>query len=401
MSISFANMPRLTSVMMLLALTVSCSDNSSNNKQVVDAEQLKRQQAVVEQLGSGVFLPTYKSFVQKADALVAATKTWADDPTAEHRQATQTAWEDAMNTWQRIEVYQVGPLGIMGTVAGGEDLRDEVYSWPLTNPCRVDQEIVANRFGDPQAFKSQLANVRGLDALGYLLLNEGTQNSCAPNSSINKDGQWAELDAAELDARRAKYANTLAVLIKGHADELVQYWDGGFLNTYTKANNDIYPSYQEALNATSDALFYVEKEAKDMKLGWSAGITKPCEGDACLKELELAFARTNKAHIVENLKAFQMVYLGNVPGEEDKPGFDDLLQGVGSSELDAQMQKRITDAIVAVEAINGSLYDAIKNNDPTVEAAYNAMKALTDLMRTQFISVLDLELPKRAEGDND
>ena len=36
-----------------------------------------------------------------------------------------------------------------------------------------------------------------------------------------------------------------------------------------------------------------------------------------------------------------------------------------------------------------------------VEAAHAALADLTRLLKTQLLSVLDLELPERAEGDND
>jgi hypothetical protein len=36
-----------------------------------------------------------------------------------------------------------------------------------------------------------------------------------------------------------------------------------------------------------------------------------------------------------------------------------------------------------------------------VEALYNAIKKITDVMKTEFITVLNLDLPKTSEGDND
>ena len=39
----------------------------------------------------------------------------------------------------RHREHQLGPAASALTT-GGEGLRDEVYSWPTVNPCRVDQE---------------------------------------------------------------------------------------------------------------------------------------------------------------------------------------------------------------------------------------------------------------------
>jgi hypothetical protein len=34
-------------------------------------------------------------------------------------------------------------------------------------------------------------------------------------------------------------------------------------------------------------------------------------------------------------------------------------------------------------------------------AVYTAFKGLTDLLKTEFVTVLNLELPKSTQGDND
>ena len=46
--------------------------------------------------------------------------------TKAERDAAKAAWRTAMTSWQRAEVYQLGPAGIMGQIAGGEDLRDAI-----------------------------------------------------------------------------------------------------------------------------------------------------------------------------------------------------------------------------------------------------------------------------------
>ena len=38
---------------------------------------------------------------------------------------------------------------------------------------------------------------------------------------------------------------------------------------------------------------------------------------------------------------------------------------------------------------------------PGVQRLYDALRAIVAILKTEFISVLDLELPKRVEGDND
>ena len=59
-------------------------------------------------------------------------------------------------------------------------------------------------------------------------------------------------------------------------------------------------------------------------------------------------------------------------------------------------------AIAAVEAIHElDLADALKNDLASVKGAHAAVKKVTDNLKTQLVTVLDLELPKSSEGDND
>ena len=184
-------------------------------------------------LGDNVILPTLRDFAQAASALETATATYAQSGSSDDRAAAQQAWRDAMSLWQRAEVMQIGPAGVMGDVAGGEDLRLQIYSYPLVNRCRVDQELVEGAYVDPGAFSNELVNVRGLDALEYLLFSDGQTNACAPQNDINSTGSWNGI-VDQLAERRADYAASAAALVSSHADLLVRAWEPSEENFLTE-----------------------------------------------------------------------------------------------------------------------------------------------------------------------
>ena len=101
---------------------------------------------VLANLGQSVVLAAYRDADRSAAALEAATSAHAAAPTEATAEEARQAWRQAMIAWQAAELFTLGPAGEMGMggVAGGRDLRSHIYSWPLSNPCRVDQEI-----GDP------------------------------------------------------------------------------------------------------------------------------------------------------------------------------------------------------------------------------------------------------------
>lgn len=366
-----------------------------------DASVAELTTQVLEQVGRHVAAET-DAFVIAATALSEATtafETALDDDT---RTAAQAAWHDAMMIWQRLEVMQFGPAGAMDASVGGGDLRDEIYSWPVDNPCRVDQETASVGYA-AEGFADLPPNVRGLDALEYLLFVDGHENDCAPNSGINRDGTWAALDSAEIDQRRAAYAAIVSVDLLDDARSLAAEWAaGGAFRTEFVAAGDastLFPTRREALNGLSDAMFYVDTEVKDMKLARPAGLAG-CADVVCPDEVESFWSQRSLANIQANLDAFSALYHGG-PRGGDEPGFHELLLALGADEIAGSMDEAIAAAIETTDRGGDGLAPHVESDLAYVIEVYEAVKAITDLLKTQFVGTLDLETPDRAAGDND
>ncbi|HHH30476.1 MAG TPA: hypothetical protein ENK57_19335, partial [Polyangiaceae bacterium] len=347
-------------------------------------------QAMLDSLGSRVFLPTVQGFAASAETLEAATAAYASSGTDRDRDVARASWAAAMDVWQELEVMQVGPAA-PATAFGGQALRDEINSWPTTSRCRVDQETVAQDYTDAAMFRSELVNVRGLDAMEYLLFHEAPTNACAATSPINQDGTWDALGEAEIRARRAAYAHTLAQLVREQADTLLAAWrpDGGdFAGALTRADGAPFPTATIALNAVSDALFYVDLSSKDKKLS------------TMLELVESPDAHHSREHLIANLRAFRRVFLGDTPDTEAL-GFDDLLVSLGEDALVARMTANTTAALAAVAMIPGTLDEARVSDPAAVDAARAAITALTDDLKGEFLTALRLQVPAEAGGDTD
>lgn len=362
--------------------------------------------ALLTSLGEKVFLPTYRDFAEAAAALESAAAAYADSGASADKEAAQQAWRDAMDIWQRAEVMRAGPAATMDAFhPGGQDLGDRIYSYPLlVNPCRVDQVLVEGLYADTSALSNQLVNTRGFDALEYLLFYEGTDNACAPQNDINSTGSWNGI-VGELPERRADYAASAASILSDDADALVAAWEGEFLAELSQAGagSSLFDSDQAALNAVSDALFYLDKVTKDTKLAVPTGLSD-CPTETCPGELELRQSGHSKEAIVQNLEGFRMVLTGGPRGEASNLGFDDWLVAVGDPSLALDMIDRLDAAIAAAEAIEFDDLDAALADPEGLEqtiALYHAVKKVTDLLKADFITVLDLEVPQAAAGDND
>ncbi len=364
---------------------------------------------LVAGLAERVMLPNYREFAARAAALEAASAQWAGSGSEAERAAAQAAWRAANEVWQRAELHSLGPAGMNLSVAGGLDLRDEIYAWPLVNRCRVDQETVARVWETPGALAAEAVNARGLGALEYLLFRADAGNACAPLSTLNTDGSWAALGDAEVASRRAAYAREAARLVREAADALVAAWEpsqGGFVTQLSSAGTTsaLFSSSQAGLNAVSDAMLYLEEAVKDMKLAAPGGLSTDCVAMTCPELLEAPVAHASKESVRANLRGFEALFLG-APAGTEAYGFDDLLVEVGAGALAATMRAALAAALAAVDAVPGTFDEALAPGNAAGQAAfvaaYDAVKALTDAQKTQFLTVLDLELPNRLDADND
>ncbi len=234
---------------------------------------------------------------------------------------------------------------------------------------------------------------------------EGTDNTCSPLSGINTDGSWAATTPEELERRRARLAHSLATVVHRRAQELVSAWepDGGdFLGELRRAGEDgaVYGSGREGLNAVTDAMFYVDLVLKDRKLALPAGLSLDCPEDTCPEWVESRWAGRSIQHVLDNLAAFELLFLGGPPGE-DARGFDDLLAELGEDAMAAEMVTAIADARAAFEAIDVTLREAVTSDAATVRAAYDLVKRITDILKMRFYPAVMLALPATGGGDTD
>ena len=275
---------------------------------------------------------TYSEFAETAVDLREATEAWGSAQDDASLMAAREAWATASAVWQHAELFQVGPAASASSSPDfGEDFRDQIYSWPLVNACRVDQELVEGSYTDVDAFASEQVNVKGLDALERLLFHPGDTNACSIKSSINTDGSWDALSSEERVQKRAAYAVTVATLLERDATALADRWSTSFGEELSTPGSPTsrFTTVQEALNAVSDALFYLDKMTKDAKLGTPLGLIN-CESETCPEAVESPLGLQSTRWIRENLNGLRRVLMGGKePAMEGQTGWVDLLASLG------------------------------------------------------------------------
>jgi uncharacterized protein len=397
-------------------LGVSCS--SSKTTSVPSPQDEFDRNALLLSIGTNTVLPVLEDFLDRSTALEAATDAYAEGVTSTNaaslRLATQDAWRAAMVAWQHAEVLQIGPAA-GPSLPGGLGIRDEIYSWPTVSSCRVDQETVAERFGDSDFFATELVNVYGLDALEYLLFVSSDGNACATHIDINSNGTWANLGVPEIRRRRADYAAAVARDVRVQAARLLEAWTpagGDFLFQLTSAGagSTVYATAQSAIDDVFRAMFYFELRTKDEKIGVPAGLDPACGSASCPNAVESPYAGHSLENVRANFDAFRALYFGAQlpppPGQPvtivgERVGFDTFLTSLGAEELSQTLEEDLAQVETRLNAINGTLSEAIVSDLSSVQSLFASVKAVSDTIKSQFVSVLNLKIPDEGAGDND
>lgn len=142
--------------------------------ELTDAKYDKQMKAVVNQFADAVIMPTYQDLVAKNKALLAAVKTFKDNPTNDNFQKGCNAWITAREPWEKSEAFLFGPVG-------GKGLDPNMDSWPLDqngivqvlNSQKWDEMEWSGNFDEEDEGIAAAQSVRGYHTLEYLLFKDG------------------------------------------------------------------------------------------------------------------------------------------------------------------------------------------------------------------------------------
>ncbi len=307
------------------------------------------------------------------------------------------AWQENMDVWQQLEVMQFGPL---------KTKRDEVYSWPLNDSCKYDDEVVSS-LEEGYDISGITPARRGIASLEYLLFNEDPSISCTgivPDRLIDWDNKSPEAKLAD----RCGYAEKVSADLIIRAESLVQDYVDYDLSKDAG-------SLQDAANLVSDALFYIDKKTKDDKL---TALLPQTEADTFkLGSLEFDYADAARDAVHNNL----IGALAIMNGTGGNGGLRDYLVAAGQSALADEMITELNTAISSssdteiTQSFRAIMTAATGPNDVSTcinaETAAtdleklcsldNEVKAFTDDLKGQFVLTLGFTTPSDAEGDND
>ena len=251
-----------------------------------------------------------------------------------------------------------------------------------------------------------MISARGIDALERLLFAQDNTNTCDPAININREGTWAALTSTELAERRRAFALTLADDLIASLTRLNEEWSNdGESALALRAGSAPFSSQREALDQVYAALLYLDKVSRDVKLALPLGFSPECATERCPERLEHTLAGLSRDALIANIEAFRMIFEGRLsldaPPAEGLVGLDELLAEEGAEALSEEIIRLSTARLDGLRPLSADLSITLRDDPEALLTVYDSLKSLTDLLKSQLVTVLNLSLPMEGAGDND
>lgn len=334
-----------------------------------DGERL----TAVKSLAGDVIAPTLVNAATQAAGLRDATAALAAAPNVENLELARTSWRRARLSWVAARPLLFGPGRDLGTA-------DAVDWFPIERK-KLD-EVLA----DPAPLTAESvallgASRRGFHALELLLFDGG-------------DGPGA-LDVDPLAERRRTFIAALGADVAMRLQALRAAWEGGHAALFVSPGNSAgpYPTVGTALDTVVNESIVVAEQvvtklARPLGLD-SGGVPRPelaesGQSDNALDEL------------AATLEGIRVLYLGAAPVGG---GLAPLLEA-RSLGLEVRVRAAFALASAQLAAVPRPLRTALAAGDPSVTAAYDAVRAVKRLLATEVLSALGATL-KFNDNDGD
>ena len=372
--------------------------------------------AMFANYADNIILPNYEAVAKLSTDLEAQSgplSTYCDSIGTSNETAALDAakndWDNLMLAIQRTEMHIVGPAASNNNALTNRLNSSAIGSLSL---CGVDQSIVQSTENAGFDIESKTVRQRGIGALEYLLFNPDLTQNCP--SQIAETADWDSRPAQERQLLRCQYAMVVATDIANTAADLRDAWssDGGdyrstFLNPVNAA---------DSLEALSDGLFYLDLDVADRKLAIPTGIDDACVAFSCPESVESPYSQYSLDNIKANLQSFDTLMTGGTG-----LGFDDLIDAAGVPELNGRFEDNSAAAVILIDDTTESLFEqatAIDSSAAETECMNDyanpgaagqfpactllgVIKRLNDDLKVGFIAATALDLPDRAQSDND
>ena len=372
--------------------------------------------SLMDHLVDSIFIPNYKTTSDLASAFSSENGVLAEYCGAiglpneqEKLDLAQAAWRELMDAVQKTEMHILGPAQ-----RNESALQNRIHSYATGNlaTCGLDQAVIQFNQDANFSVTSRALNQRGMGAIEYLLYNDNLNHSCS--SQVLTTNTWNDSSDLSRKTQRCNLALELATDVDKASAEVYEQWTVGD-STYREEFLDE-ASRGDNFQLITDALFYIETYTKSSKLAIPLGIDPKCSAVTCPNLIESAYSETSLRNIEINTQEFLRIFNGG-----DGLGFDDLIVDAGFSDTAARFKNQSAQVLNRLETISASLTDQVSaitgveeettctnsmanpQDSSTLDACSltGLLKLITDDLKIDFVTIVNVPVPGRVQSDND
>lgn len=317
-------------------------------------------------------VPNYQDLGTALATFQATAETFQQQPSMTSLENLQTAWKNSMQRWATVEYLTFGPARL--------NFRHLQLDNTPSSVNAIEQAIADTVIIDSFFISRQSSHTKGLASLEYLLFEPAMGSTVldlyttAPNSS-----------------RRMAYLLSCIKHVRGLIEELNQAWTtDGYGQTFSQATDN---STNGGIGLISNAVVHMIQLIPQKKLARPLG--KELPGNTVHPEhVESPYAQFSWTIIDQNLLGVEEIL-----GDKDK-GLGAYLTYITQDEqLIQQIQDKLQSARTKIAARTQSLSADLLSNQTEVEAIYQELSDLYDLMRAVPAYLSITLLPNPDDGD--
>jgi len=332
-------------------------------------------EAMLRQIGRHVIAAGFEDLAKTCRDLTIAVGQFAqatNQASLDHARQTWLAAADAAN---RVRCFQAGPIADRGFLS-------TFYYWQVL-PMRI--EGAADAPGSfEQSFIDELGSTtKGLYAVEYLLF----ERISSPLTQGARSG--TALALLSESATRRSLLLALSRDLEAKARLVAADWtaagDQGAVSKFVTSGH-------ESVNLLVNQLAMITEDTAETHLRFVLDLPEPISDH--IHRVERSPSSSSLQGIVRTIEGFEKVYRGG-----EGLGLDDAIKRVNAA-LQERLDKQFANAFAATRAIGRPLEQAIVDQRPLIEKAYEEVRALEILFKVDVVSTLGVTLTfSSSDGD--
>lgn len=314
-------------------------------------------ESILKDYGKIVYLNAYSDLANKSAVLDQTINIFISSSTDANLENVKTQWRNTRMVWEKSEAHLFGPVAT-------ENIDPRIDAWPV-DFIRLDSVMISNASFNENYINGLEESLKGFHPIEYLIFG------------IN-----GAKKASDFTDRQKQYLQALSLNLKTLTTSLFNDWaesNGNFVNTFSSANNNIYPNKKAAFQEIVNAMVGICDEVANGKID---GVLITL--DSTLEESP--FSNNSLTDFKNNILGVQESYLGINNGQDGK-GLEDFVKRHNLS-LDIEIKQRLAVALNSFNNITVPFGQAVHTQPQQVQNTVNAINSLRQVLEDKLIPLV-------------